>query len=150
MKEKKTSTDSTWERLKQTLSSRGIVFTAASTLITHVVYIGFLTIFPAFLYNIVGLDLAKSAGLSAVFTITGMMGQIIWPTLSDKIGRRLTLILCGCWMAVSIASFCLISGVVSVIAIQLFLDYLPTQFGLFSMRQHQIMHQPEQLELQIV
>lgn len=41
MKEKKTSTDSTWERLKQTLSSRGIVFTAASTLITHVVYIGF-------------------------------------------------------------------------------------------------------------
>ena len=80
----------------------------------------FLTIFPAFLYNIVGLDLAKSAGLSAVFTITGMMGQIIWPTLSDKIGRRLTLILCGCWMAVSIASFCLISGVVSVIAIQLF------------------------------
>lgn len=96
------------------------MFTAASTLITHVVYIGFLTIFPAFLYNIVGLDLAKSAGLSAVFTITGMMGQIIWPTLSDKIGRRLTLILCGCWMAVSIASFCLTSGVVSVIAIQLF------------------------------
>ncbi|MDH2507300.1 MFS transporter [Acinetobacter baumannii] len=118
--EEKTSTHSTWERLKQTLSSRGIVFTAASTLITHVVYIGFLTIFPAFLYNIVGLDLAKSAGLSAVFTITGMMGQIIWPTLSDKIGRRLTLILCGCWMAVSIASFCLTSGVVSVIAIQLF------------------------------
>ncbi len=49
-------------------------------------------------------------------------------TLSDKIGRRLTLILCGCWMAVSIASFCLTSGVVSVIAIQLFLVYLPTQF----------------------
>ncbi|WP_228152172.1 MFS transporter, partial [Acinetobacter baumannii] len=62
-------------------------------------------------YNIVGLDLAKSAGLSAVFTITGMMGQIIWPTLSDKIGRRLTLILCGCWMAVSIASFCLIAAI---------------------------------------
>lgn len=104
MKEKKTSTDSTWERLKQTLSSRGIVFTAASTLITHVVYIGF-NYLSCILYNIVGLDLAKSAGLSAVFTITGMMGQIIWPTLSDKIGRRLTLILCGCWMAVSIASF---------------------------------------------
>ena len=38
--------------------------------------------------------------------------------------------------------FCLTSGVVSVIAIQLFLVYLPTQFGLFSMRQHQIMRQP--------
>lgn len=80
------------------------MFTAASTLITHVVYIGF-NYLSCILYNIVGLDLAKSAGLSAVFTITGMMGQIIWPTLSDKIGRRLTLILCGCWMAVSIASF---------------------------------------------
>lgn len=106
-------------RLKKTLKSRGILFTAGSTLITHIVYLGFLTIFPAFLYNIVGLDLAKAAGLSAVFTFTGIIGQLFWPTLSDKIGRRLTLILCGTWMAVGIASFCLTQGVLSVIIIQL-------------------------------
>src|SRR5699024_5569455 len=81
--------------LKKTLKSRGILFTAGSTLITHIVYLGFLTIFPAYLYNIVGLNLAEAAGLSAVFTITGIMGQIFWPSLSDKIGRRKTLILCG-------------------------------------------------------
>ena len=93
--------------LKKTLKSRGILFTASSTLITHIVYIGFLTIFPAYLYNIVGLDLAKAAGLSAVFTLTGILGQLFWPTLSDKIGRRLTLILCGCWMSIGIANFLL-------------------------------------------
>ncbi|MEB3752760.1 MFS transporter [Acinetobacter sp. MD2(2019)] len=110
-------------RLMKTLKSRGILFTAGSTLITHIVYIGFLTIFPAYLYNIVGLDLAKAAGLSAVFTLTGIIGQIFWPTLSDKIGRRKTLILCGCWMAVGIASFCLTSGVTSVIIIQLIFGF---------------------------
>lgn len=110
-------------RLRKTLSSRGILFTAGSTLITHIVYIGFLTIFPAYLYNIVGLDLAKAAGLSAVFTLTGIMGQIFWPTLSDKIGRRKTLILCGCWMAIGIASFCLTKGVISVIIIQLIFGF---------------------------
>lgn len=109
--------------LKKTLKSRGILFTAGSTLITHVVYLGFLTIFPAYLYNIVGLDLAKAAGLSAVFTITGIMGQIFWPSLSDKIGRRKTLILCGIWMAVGIASFCLTQGVISVIIIQLIFGF---------------------------
>ncbi|MFW2047238.1 MFS transporter [Acinetobacter variabilis] len=109
--------------LKKTLKSRGILFTAGSTLITHVVYLGFLTIFPAYLYNIVGMDLAKAAGLSAVFTITGIMGQIFWPSLSDKIGRRKTLILCGIWMAVGIASFCLTQGVVSVIIIQLIFGF---------------------------
>src|SRR5690606_19348634 len=36
--------------LKKTLKSRGILFTAGSTLITHIVYLGFLTIFPAYLY----------------------------------------------------------------------------------------------------
>ncbi|OTG89031.1 MFS transporter [Acinetobacter sp. ANC 3813] len=106
-------------RLKKTLASKGILFTAGSTLITHIVYIGFLTIFPAYLYNIIGLDLAKAAGLSAVFTLTGILGQLFWPTLSDKIGRRLTLILCGCWMAAGIASFCFTSGITSVIVIQL-------------------------------
>ncbi len=104
---------------KKTLKSRGILFTAGSTLITHIVYIGFLTIFPAYLYNIVGLDLAKAAGLSAVFTLTGILGQLFWPTLSDKIGRRKTLILCGIWMSIGIASFCLTEGVRSVILIQL-------------------------------
>ena len=117
------SSQSLSHRLKKTLSCRGILFTAGSTLITHIVYIGFLTIFPAYLYNIVGLDLAKAAGLSAVFTLTGIIGQIFWPTLSDKIGRRITLILCGCWMAAGIASFCLSSGVVSVIIIQLFFGF---------------------------
>ena len=117
------SSQSLSQRLKKTLSCRGILFTAGSTLITHIVYIGFLTIFPAYLYNIVGLDLAKAAGLSAVFTLTGIIGQIFWPTLSDKIGRRITLILCGCWMAAGIASFCLSSGVVSVIIIQLFFGF---------------------------
>lgn len=126
LEEKKLDVDAQVQKqspLRKTLSSRGILFTAGSTLITHIVYIGFLTIFPAYLYNIVGLDLAKAAGLSAVFTLTGIFGQLFWPTLSDKIGRRKTLILCGIWMAIGIASFCLTTGVWSVIIIQLIFGF---------------------------
>lgn len=106
--------------LLETLKTPAIIFTAASTMITHVVYIGISTIFPAYLYNVMGYDFAKSAGLSAVFTITGMLGQILWPSLSDKIGRKITLIICGIWMAVSIASFYFARTETLIIVLQLF------------------------------
>ncbi len=62
-------------------------------------------VLPAYLYNILNLSLAESAGMSVVFTLTGILGQLIWPSLSDIIGRRITLIICGLWMAVSVGAF---------------------------------------------
>ncbi|MCH5512407.1 MFS transporter [Pseudomonas syringae] len=108
-----------WKSVKATLSNRNIALTAGNTLLTQVVYMGVNIVLPAYLYNILNLSLAESAGMSVVFTLTGILGQLIWPSLSDIIGRRITLIICGIWMAVSVGAFYFANTILIVIAVQL-------------------------------
>jgi MFS family permease len=109
-----------WRALKATLANRTITLTAANTMFAQAAYMGVNIVLPAYLYNIVGLSLAESAGMSVVFTITGILGQLLWPSLSDIIGRKITLVICGIWMAFSIAAFYFASTILSIIIIQLF------------------------------
>ncbi|WP_313659884.1 MFS transporter [Pseudomonas coleopterorum] len=109
-----------WRALKATLANRTITLTAANTMFAQAAYMGVNIVLPAYLYNIVGLSLAESAGMSVVFTITGILGQLLWPSLSDLIGRKITLVICGVWMAVSIAAFYFASSITSIVVIQLF------------------------------
>lgn len=105
--------------LKKTLRERTITLTAGTTLLTQIVYMGINMVLPAYLFNVVGLSLAASAGLSVVFALTGILGQIIWPTLSDIIGRKITIIICGVWMAASVAVFYFATSSLLVVLIQL-------------------------------
>ena len=109
----------TWRMFLATLTNRNIALTAGNTMLTQVVYMGVNVVLPAYLYNISGLSLAQSAGLSVVFTITGILGQLIWPTLSDIIGRKVTLVICGIWMAISVAAFYYAGSMPILIATQL-------------------------------
>ena len=108
-----------WRTFVATLRNRNIALTAGSTLLTQVVYMGVNIALPAYLYNIAGLSLAESAGMSVVFTLTGILGQLVWPSLSDIIGRRITLIICGLWMAVSVGAFYFASTMTLIIVVQL-------------------------------
>ena len=99
--------------------SRNIMLTAGNTLLTQIVYMGVNVVLPAYLYNIAGLSLAASAGMSVVFTVTGILGQIIWPTLSDMIGRKVTLVICGLWMAASVGAFYFASTMTLIVTVQL-------------------------------
>ncbi len=99
--------------------NRTISLTAMTALLTQIVYMGVNVVLPAYLYNIVGLSLAESAGLSVVFALTGVLGQVLWPTLSDIIGRRTTIIICGVWMAISVACFYFATSSLLVVIIQL-------------------------------
>lgn len=108
-----------WRTFKASLANRTIALTAGNTMLSHTAYIGVNIVLPAYLYNIMGLSLAESAGMSVVFTLTGILGQLIWPSLSDIIGRKVTLVICGIWMAVSIASFYFASTMTLIIIIQL-------------------------------
>lgn len=99
--------------------NRTIDVTALTTLLTQIVYMGINVVLPAYLYNVVGLSLAESAGLSVVFAFTGILGQILWPTLSDVIGRRTTIMICGIWMAISVACFYFATSSLLVVVIQL-------------------------------
>lgn len=105
--------------LSACLRNRTISMTALTTLLTQIVYMGINVVLPAYLYNVVGLSLAESAGLSVVFALTGVLGQILWPTLSDVIGRRTTIVICGVWMAISVACFYLATSSLLVVIVQL-------------------------------
>ncbi|MBN0646608.1 MFS transporter, partial [Pseudomonas aeruginosa] len=89
----------------RTLRNRNISLTAGNTLLTQIVYMGINVVLPPYLYHVSGLSLAASAGLSIIFTLTGTLGQVIWPWLSDSFGRKRTLIVCGLWMSIGIALF---------------------------------------------
>lgn len=104
---------------KKTIRQRNITLTAGTTMLTQIVYMGVNMVLPAYLFNILGLSLAASAGLSVVFALTGILGQIIWPTLSDIIGRKITIVICGIWMAASVAAFYFATSSMLVVIIQL-------------------------------
>ncbi len=105
--------------VKACLRNRTISMTALTTLLTQIVYMGINMVLPAYLYNVVGLSLAESAGLSVVFALTGVLGQILWPSLSDIIGRKKTIIICGIWMALSVAAFYVATSSLLVVVVQL-------------------------------
>ncbi|EJD6662428.1 MFS transporter [Providencia sp. CRE-3FA-0001] len=104
----------------KTLKNRNIALTAGNTLLTQIVYMGISMVLPSYLYHVSGLSLAASAGLSIIFTLTGVVGQIVWPWLSDILGRKRTLIICGLWMSIGIALFYFATSMPKIIAIQLF------------------------------
>lgn len=97
-----------------------IMLTAGTTLLTQVVYMGINVVLPLYLANVAGFSFAESAGLSVIFTFTGVLGQIVWPSISDYLGRRTTLIICGLWMAVGVGAFYFATNIPMLIAIQLF------------------------------
>ncbi|GAB3288761.1 MFS transporter [Parasphingorhabdus pacifica] len=105
--------------LAKCFRDRNITLTAGTTLLTQVVYMGINVVLPAYLYNVIGLSLSESAGLSVVFTFTGILGQVLWPTLSDIIGRRVTIVICGLWMALSVACFYFATSSLLVVIVQL-------------------------------
>jgi len=64
---------------------------------------------------------AEAAAWSVVFTITGGIGQIFWGALSDKIGRKVTLLICFAWLSIAFFLFQYIAyGLATLILIQLF------------------------------
>ncbi|NPD65245.1 MFS transporter [Lichenicola cladoniae] len=76
---------------------------------------------PAYLAFIVHYPLAKVAAYSVLFTITGGIGQIVWGAISDRFGRKLSLVLMFLWLTVAFSLFRFVGvGLGTMIAIQLF------------------------------
>lgn len=105
--------------LKKVLANPRITATAGTTMLTQIVYMGVNTVLPLYLYNVVGLSMAESAAMSVVFALTGIIGQVLWPTLSDIIGRKVTIIICGIWMAISVGCLYFATSSLTVVVVQL-------------------------------
>ena len=106
--------------LKRVLLNRGVLLTSGTTLLTQVVYMGINYVLPLYIANIVGLSFSGAASLSIVFTITGIFGQVLWPSISDYIGRRTTIMICGVWMAIGVGAFYFAGSMAAYVGIQLF------------------------------
>ncbi|VEI13625.1 MFS transporter [Trueperella bialowiezensis] len=102
------------------LRNKVVMLTSGTTMLTQIVYMGINYVLPLYLANIMGLDFSQAAAYSIVFTITGALGQIFWPTLSDYLGRRKTILLCGVWMAIGVGGFYFVSNISMYVALQLF------------------------------
>ncbi|MDI2033581.1 MFS transporter [Paenarthrobacter nitroguajacolicus] len=86
------------------------------------VYTGISLWLPLYLAFVANYSLAEVAAFSVLFTLTGGIGQIVWGGVSDRIGRKPTLVITFVWVAVGVFLLQFIGeGIIWLILIQLFL-----------------------------
>lgn len=84
-------------------------------------YYGITFWLPLYLAFVAHYSLAKVAALSVLFTITGGLGQIVWGSISDRLGRKFSLILMFLWLTVGFSLFRYAGvSVGALVAVQLF------------------------------
>ncbi|HEY5857579.1 MAG TPA: MFS transporter [Aldersonia sp.] len=110
------------DSLRQSLRNPNISLIAVVGLFATVGYIGLSFWLPQYLAFVAHYDFAHAAALSVVFTVTGGLGMIGWGWISDRLGRKLSLIIVFLWLAVG---FCLFlnasSSLAWLIGVQLFI-----------------------------
>jgi MFS family permease len=107
--------------LRRSLANPNILVPALASMCGIMIYTGISFWLPQYIAFIGGFSFAEAAAFSAVFTITGGIGQIFWGVVSDYIGRKISLIVAFVWLAAGLFLLQYSSaGVGALIAVQLF------------------------------
>ena len=107
--------------LARSLANPNILVPALASMFGIMIYTGISFWLPQYIAFVGGFSFAQAAAYSAVFTITGGIGQIFWGIVSDFIGRKLSLIIAFTWLAVGLYLLRYsANGVGVLIAVQLF------------------------------
>jgi MFS family permease len=88
--------------LRRSLANPNILVPALASMCGIMIYTGISFWLPQYIAFIGGLSFAQAAAYSAVFTITGGIGQIFWGIVSDYIGRKPSLIIAFIWLAIGL------------------------------------------------
>lgn len=88
--------------LRRSLANPNILVPALASMFGIMIYTGISFWLPAYIAFVGGFSFAEAAAYSAVFTITGGIGQIFWGIVSDYIGRKISLIIAFTWLAVGL------------------------------------------------
>ncbi|MFD4819865.1 MFS transporter [Peribacillus butanolivorans] len=84
----------------ETLKNPNILVGAITLALGFAGYVGIGFLLAPYLAFVAKFDFAAAAAWSVVFTITGGIGQIVWGAISDKIGRRMSLLINFAWLAI--------------------------------------------------
>jgi MFS family permease len=98
-------TNATKGALSQCLRNPNISLAAVIGLFATVGYIGLSFWLPQYLAFVARYDFAQAAAFGVLFTVTGGLGMVIWGWISDRIGRKLSLIVVFLWLAVAFYLF---------------------------------------------
>lgn len=88
--------------LGRALRNPNIVFPSLASMLGIAVYVGISFWLPQYIAFVGNYSFAEAAAYSAVFTITGGIGQILWGWASDHLGRKFTGIAAFAWLGVGI------------------------------------------------
>lgn len=88
---------------RRTVTNPNILIPAIASCFGIMTYTGISFWLPQYLAFVAHYNYAQAAAYSAVFTITGGVGQFAWGMISDHLGRKLSLIVTFTWLAVGIS-----------------------------------------------
>jgi MFS family permease len=106
---------------RKTVTNPNILVAAIASCFGIMTYTGISFWLPQYLAFVAHYNYAQAAGYSAVFTITGGIGQFAWGMVSDHLGRKLSLFVTFLWLAAGIFLLQFTSvNLALLIAVQLF------------------------------
>lgn len=108
-----------WRGWGEVLRVREVLISAVCLFLFQAVYNLFITTYPEYLAFVHGYSYASVASLTVVWAITGAFFQFLWPSLSDRIGRKWLIVVLGAWQAAVMLLLPLSTSVVMVVLVQL-------------------------------
>jgi MFS family permease len=107
--------------VRRALRNPNVVVCSLAAGLANVGYMGISFWLPLYLAFVAHYPLAEVAALSVVFTITGGIGQIVWGHVSDRVGRKFTLVLLFVWIGVGFLLFQFVGvSLLTLVVVQLF------------------------------
>jgi MFS family permease len=91
--------------LSQCLRNPNISVAAVIGLFATVAYIGLSFWLPQYLAFVARYDFAQAAAFGVLFTVTGGLGMVVWGWISDRLGRKLSLVVVFLWLAAAFYLF---------------------------------------------
>ena len=103
----------------EAMKSREVLILAACGFLFQAMQNVFTTSYPEYLKFVGGFSYAAVASISVVWAITGAFFQFLWPTISDRIGRKWFIVGAGAIQALVFLLLPISTSLIGVILIQL-------------------------------